>query len=151
MIFNEAYGIIYDSEEEKREAQLKAIAHWRCSQATTHAISGLLEFTSVVVQMEGAEEDELFERFGSELQWRFQKGDCWSVIIGSVSLKTVDARLRFAQINSRIVMFCSATEGTLGAYVLNSWLLNHCNPLTTDGERAKCTSSEFDRCIRFLK
>ncbi len=101
--------------------------------------------------MEGAEEDELFDRYGSDLQWRFQKEECWSVIIGSVSLKTVDARLRFAQINGRLVMFCSATEGTQGAYVLNSWLLKPLQSAHRRWRARQCTSSEFDRCIRFLQ
>lgn len=150
MFCHEAYGIVFDNDDEKKEYLRRATEEWRCSETTTHSISTLLDFTDYVVQTEGSNEEELQARFGSVLEWRLQE-ECWRIIVGSSSLRPVHARLRFAQLNGRIVMFCSADEGIAGAHVLFLWLLNHCNPLTAEGERAFCRDNEFERCVRFLQ
>jgi hypothetical protein len=150
MYCHEAYGCVFDSEEERKEYLQRAMEERRCSEATTHSISPLLDFTDYVVQTEADNEEELEAQFANALEWRLNK-DCWRIIVGSSSLQPIHARLRFAQLNGRIVLFCSADKGISGAHVLNLWLRQYCNPETAEGERAYCRDTEFERCVRFLQ
>lgn len=150
VVYSETYGISYDSPEEEEELKRKAIIDWRNSETAKRKIAGLLRFTSYVVQCDETQEQEEFRQWQDSLNWHFQK-EFHVIIVGSVNLKPVFATLRFARTDGSIVLFCSASEGRQGAYVLNLWLKEHCNPLDTANESAKCFSSEFERCSAFLE
>lgn len=147
--YDENYGIIFDSEEEKQKARIEGVARWRNNILTMRSIEPLLRFTSYVVQMQRPEEDELYERWRDKADWTFQEKS-WTLDVGSVSLKPVEGRLRFALINGKTVLFCSSSEGALGAYVLNLWLRSHCNHSTADGQRAYCSTDNFQHCMEQL-
>lgn len=147
--YDENYGIIFDSEEEKQKARIEGVARWRNNILTMRSIEPLLRFTSYVVQMESAQEEELYQRWHDKTNWTFQK-KCWKLDVGSVSLKPVEARLRFALINGNTVLFCSSSEGALGSYVLNLWLRSHCNPSKADGQRAHYSTDNFQQCLEQL-
>lgn len=148
-IYDENYGIIFDSEEKKQKARIEGVARWRNNILTMRNIEPLLRFTSYVVQMPRPQEEELYERWRDKADWKFQERS-WTLDVGSVSLKPVEGRLRFALINGKTVLFCSSSGGALGAYVLNLWLRSHCNPSTVDGQRAYCSTEDFQHCLEQL-
>lgn len=148
-IYSENYGIFFESEEEKQRTLAESIRRWRNSEAAMKSIEPLLRYTKYVVQMEEPREEELFERWRGSVDWTFQE-TCWTLIVGSESLRPVEARLRFALINGSTVLFCSPEGGGLSSFVLNLWLRSHCDPSAASGERAYCKTEDFQRCLEHL-
>ncbi len=134
--FHEAYGIIYD-EEEKREDASKSSCPLALRQATTHAISGLPGIYQLRCS-DGRSRGRrtlrsIWQRFamalpkGRVLERHHQLGlseDCRR-----------KASLRANQRSFSHVLLSSSRARRAPTCSIAGFL-NHCNPLTADGERA---------------